>query len=246
MFTTEYREDVRNKILEEAKHDSRIVSAAIVGSYAQYKQDQFSDIDIMFGVSKLHTVSELLQSWTEYIVQEFSAVMLLDVQRGTTIYRVFMLPGCLQVDISFSPEKDFGAIGEHFKLLYGKQYEKPQSKKQTSEELFGWIIHHLVRAKFCVKRNRLWQAEFWLSEARDYALKIACIANNLNSDYARGFDDLPKEILGLFKNTMVKEVNKTEILRVHNNLMLLLPKLSNEVNQMVKKANTILNELKVL
>jgi len=57
---------------------------------------------------------------------------------------------------------------------------------------------------------------------------------------------LPKEILGLFKNTMVKEVNKTEILRVHNNLMLLLPKLSNEVNQMVKKANTILNELKVL
>lgn len=246
MFTIQYREEVRNKILDKAKQDKRIVAAAIVGSYAQSKEDQFSDIDLTFGVSEQHTVFELLQSWTEYIVQNFSAVVLLDVQRGATTYRVFILPKLLQLDISFSPEKDFGAIGENFKLLYGKQFEKPQPKSQTSEEIFGWIVHHLVRARFCVERNRLWQAEFWLNEARDYSLKLACIVQNLNPDYAREFDDLPKELLGKYKNAFVKEISRTEILRVLKFLTLQLAEISDEVKQMTYEVKETLNELGVL
>lgn len=246
MFTVSYREDVRNRIIDKAKQDECIAAAAVVGSYALGNEDRWSDIDLTFGVKEGFQIVDILQSWTRYVIQEFSAVVLLDVQRGNTIYRVFMLPGCLQLDLSFSPERDFGAVGQNFKLLYGNHYKKLESKSESVNELFGWVIHHLVRARFCAERNRLWQAEFWLSEARDYSLKLACFAHNLNPDYARGFDDLPVEILSSYKQAFVNEISKHEILRVIKVIISALPEISNEVNQMIGKIRETLKELDTL
>ena len=232
MFTVSYRDEVRERIIAKAKTDSRIVSAAVVGSYAKGTVDKWSDIDLTFGIDEAFTITSLLDSWTEYIAKEFSGVFLLDVQRGKTTYRVFVLPGCLQLDLSFSPAKEFGAVGQHFILLYGKQYEMPQTKTQGSDEIFGWIIHHIIRARFCVERSKLWQAEFWISEARNYALKLACMSRGLNTDYGRGFDDLPDDILDLFKNSFVTQPNRKEVLRVINCIIDTLPGISDEVNQL--------------
>jgi len=243
MFSEEFREDVRNKVLNKAEQDKRIVSAAIVGSYAQNKEDQFSDIDLTFGISEQYTVSELLQSWTEYVMHEYGAIVLFDVQRCNTVYRVFMLPGCLQLDLSFSPEKHFGATGQSFRLLYGKHYEKKQPSCQTKDELLGWVIHHLVRARFCVERNRLWQAEFWLSEARDYILKIACLENGLNPDCARGVDDLPIHILNSLSSSFITSLRREEILIGIHFLSSSLEIVMGNRNPMPNNLNSILNEL---
>ncbi len=243
MFTVQYREEVLEKIIDKAKQDTRIVSAAVVGSYALGNEDRWSDIDLTFAVREEFTVAEILHSWTEYVLQEFSGVVLFDAVRGNTVYRVYMLPGCLQVDLSFSPEKEFGAVGKNFKLLYGKQFEKPQPKPQANAEIFGLLIHHLVRARFCSERNRLWQAEFWISEARNYALKLACIAHHINPDYARGFDDLPQSVLSLFKETYVKELSKSEILRALQLIITALPNISDEVNEMTIKVKETLSSL---
>lgn len=243
MFTVSYRDEVRERIITKARTDSRIVSAAVVGSYAKGTVDKWSDIDLTFGIDEAFTITSLLDSWTEYVAQEFSGVVLLDVQRGKTIYRVFVLPGCLQLDLSFSPAKEFGAVEQHFLLLYGKQYEMPQTKTQQSDEIFGWMIHHIIRARFCVERNKLWQAEFWISEARNYALKLACMSRGLNTDYGRGFDDLPDEILDLFKNSFITQLNRKEVLRVINGIIETLPKISDEVNQLTKKVSDTLSEL---
>lgn len=247
MFTVSYRDEVREKIINKAKTDVRIVSAATIGSYAGGNVDKWSDIDLTFGVNESYTITDLLVSWTDYILQEFSGVDLFDVKSGNTIYRVFVLPGCLQLDLSFSPAKEFGSIGQHFILHYGKQYEKsqpkPQPKSQLTDKIFGLMIHHVLRARFCAERNRLWQAEFWINEARNYALKLACISEGLNPDYGRGFDDLPNNILSLFNNSFVSELSKDEILRVIKNIIESLPNISNKVNQLTKKVSDTLKEL---
>jgi len=169
-----------------------------------------------------------------------------------TIYRVFILPGCLQVDLSFSPASEFGAMGPHCKLLYGGQYEKPQhskqhkksqTKHQQTQELFGYLVHHILRARFCAERNKLLQAEFWISETRNYALKLACISRGLNADYGRGFDDLPDNILSAFKNSYVKELSKDEILRVIKVLITGLATISDEVKELSVNLNHILNDI---
>lgn len=243
MFTISYRDEVREKIIAKAKADSRIVSVAVVGSYAKGTVDRWSDIDLTFGIHENFSITKLLEDWTEYVNKTFAGIVLLDVHRDKTIYRVFVLPGCLQLDLSFSTAKEFGAVGKHFNLLYGKQYDKPIPQIQPTSEIFGWIIHHILRARFCVERNRLWQAEFWISEARNYALKLACISKGLTSDYGRGLDDLSNDLLVLFKDTFVKKIDKEEIIRVIKKVIEILPEISDEVNQMNKKWNSVLNEI---
>ncbi|MBA3986398.1 MAG: nucleotidyltransferase domain-containing protein [Flavobacteriales bacterium] len=252
MFTIQSRDEVREKIISKAKTDRRIVSAAVIGSYAQDTVDRWSDIDLTFGVDEAFSTSSLINSWTDYVLKEFSGIVLFDVQVGNTTYRVIILPGCLQVDLSFSPVSEFGAIGPHFKLLYGGQYEKPQhskqyenlqTKQQLTQEMFGYMVHHILRARFSAERNKLWQAEFWISETRNYALKLACISWGLNSDYGRGFDDLPNNILSAFKNSYVKELSKEEILRVIKVLITGFPNISDEVKELSVNLNHILNEI---
>lgn len=251
MFNVQFREEVREKIISKSKSDSRIVCAAVIGSYAQGTVDRWSDIDLTFGVDEFFSTSSLINSWSDYVVKEFAGMVLFDFQVRNTTYRIFILPGCLQVDISFSPASEFGAMGPHFKLLYdkqnkktnGKESEKPPTKQQPTQEIFGYMVHHILRARFCAERNKLWQAEFWISETRNYALKLACISRGLNADYARGFDDLPNEILSSFKDAYVKELNKNEILRVIKVLVTGLPNISEEVKELSANFNNILNEI---
>lgn len=250
MFTIQFRDEVREKIISKAKGDSRIVSAAVIGSYAQGTVDRWSDIDLTFGVDESFPTSSLINLWTNYVAEEFKGIVLFDIQAGKTIYRVFILPGCLQVDLSFSPSSDFGAIGPHFKLLYGKQDEKlndnnkiENSQPQPTQEMFGYMVHHILRARFCAERNRLWQAEFWISETRNLALKLACISQGLSGDHGRGFDDLPNDILSSFKNSYVKELSKNEILRVIKVIITGLPNISDEVKKLSVNLNHILDEI---
>ncbi|NOS86574.1 MAG: hypothetical protein HOP31_15675 [Ignavibacteria bacterium] len=243
MFTIQYRQEVRQRLINNAKNDSRIVSAAIIGSYAHGKEDRWSDIDLTFGVAESTSISSMIDSWTDLISNEFDGITLFDVKRENTIYRVFILPGCLQVDLSFSPVSEFGAVGPHFKLLYGNQYEKAQPRSLPIQELFGYMVHHILRARFCMERNRLWQAEFWISEARNYALKLACQSRGLNIDYGRGFDDLPQNILDLFKDSFVKKLNKKEIIRSIQAIISGLEGISEEVKELSVKLNHIMYEL---
>ncbi|MEX2212401.1 MAG: nucleotidyltransferase domain-containing protein [Gaiellaceae bacterium] len=49
MFTVEERDRVRERLLELAEADTGIAAAAITGSYAVGKSDEWSDIDVALG-----------------------------------------------------------------------------------------------------------------------------------------------------------------------------------------------------
>jgi hypothetical protein len=174
MFTTDYRNQVKDHVLHLADADKRIVAAAVVGSMAHSEGDRWSDLDLTFSVAPEWPIQEVLEDWTNDLTQKFDAAHLFDVTSGTSLYRVFLLPGCLQLDISFTPAPSFGAMGPNFKLLFGEAVSKPQAMPQPANELFGYAVHHLLRARFCIERGRYWHAEYWISAARDYALSLAC------------------------------------------------------------------------
>jgi hypothetical protein len=116
------------------------------------------------------------------------------------------------VDISFTPEADFGPRGPEFKLLFGKTSKDHESPAFSPEHTFGLAVHHLVRARICLERGKPWQAEYWISVARDYALTLACHHQGLKTAYGRGFDDLPEEVLSKFHNTFPNPANRGELL----------------------------------
>ena len=212
-FSTEDREQVEKRVLELADSDERVVAGAVVGSLALGAGDRWSDLDLTFAVVDGVPLEAVLRDWTGSLTDELDALHLFDLPSGASIYRVFLLPGCLQVDLSFTPAAEFGARSPKFKLLFGSAVEKPHVSSPDLHELFGYAVHHAVRARFCIERGRYWQAEYWISGVRDYALSLACRARSLPAREGRGFDDLPADVREAFAAALVTSLEPAELLR---------------------------------
>src|SRR5437879_3435190 len=213
MFSVAERERARARVLELASSDPRVVAGAVVGSLALHEGDRWSDLDLTFAVVDNVPVLDVLNDWTRTLVDEFNAVHLFDLPAGASIYRVFMLPGCLQFDLSFTPAAAFGATGPKFRLLFGDAVAKPYTPPPSPHELFGYAVHPTLRARFCIERGRVWQAEYWLSAVRDYALHLACLRRDLPAREGRGFDDLPADVRDAFQGALARSLAPNELLR---------------------------------
>jgi hypothetical protein len=213
VFTVADRDRLRDRVMQLATSDSRVSAGAIVGSLATEDGDRWSDLDLTFGVADGVQTRSVLEDWTTQLDQEFGAVRLFDLPFGASLYRVFLLPGCLQFDLSFTPAAEFAALGPKFKLLFGRAADKPHVGPPAAEELFGYAVHHLVRARVCIERGRCWQAEYWIGAARDYALALACRRRGLPAVYGRGYDDLPPEVLDRFSAALVTSLQPAELMR---------------------------------
>lgn len=120
MFTVEQRDALREHVLQLAKDDERVVAGAAVGSLAVDGGGRFSDLDLTFGIADDVPVAQVLDDWTRRLSGERDAVHLVDLERGPTVYRVFLLPDALQFDLSLTPAGQFRPAGPRFRLLFGE------------------------------------------------------------------------------------------------------------------------------
>jgi hypothetical protein len=217
VFTVEQRDALRERVLRLAGADDRVVAAAAVGSLAVDEGDRFSDLDLTFGIADGVPVSEVLDDWTTTLIDELAAVRLADLERGATIYRVFLLPDALQFDLSATPAAQFRPAGPRFRLLFGdtaagvsEAATLPRGlfipTPAVAGDLFGWGVIYALHARACIERGRVWQAEHYLGAVRDHALSLACLRQRLPAVQARGYDDLPAETLAQFADTHVGAV----------------------------------------
>ncbi len=246
MFSVSDRDRVRDRVLQMAETDKRVVAGAVVGSLALNEGDRWSDLDLTFAVADNASVDDVLEDWSRSLTAEFEAAHLFDLPTGLSIYRVFLLPGCLQFDLSFTPASKFGATGPKFKLLFGSSIEKPFPQSQSAQELFGYAVHHALRARFCIERGRYWQAEYWISGARDYALSLACFRYGLPISHGRGFDALPNVVRDAFSNTLVTSLERDELLRALGVVIDGLLREAGEVQELAAKVEPQLRELTVV
>jgi predicted nucleotidyltransferase len=213
VFTVEERNRIGDRILEVAHSDERIVSGAVVGSLATDEGDRWSDLDLAFGVAPEDQTRDVLDRLTAPLISEFNAVHLFDLPHRESLFRVLLLQGCLQVDLSVTPASNFGPHGPKFRMLFGSYTENPPIPAPPAGQLLGYAAHHATRARCCVERGRFWQAEYWISAARDYTLNLACLRHNLSPHYGRGFDQLPVEIQTQAKESLVRSLDRAELLR---------------------------------
>jgi hypothetical protein len=206
VFTVEQRDALRDRALALAEKDTRIVAGAAVGSLAVGGGDRFSDLDLSFAVADDVPVAEVLDDWTRTLSDESAAVRLVDLKRGPTIYRVFLLPDALQFDLSLTPAARFAPAGPRFRLLFGETAEGTAGhagKPPAAGEMFGWGVIYGLHARACIERGRVWQAEHYVGAVRDNALALACLRRELPAVQARGYDDLPAGTLAGLDGTHV-------------------------------------------
>ena len=243
MFSIQERNRIRDYVLNLAASDSRVVAGAVVGSLALGEGDRWSDLDLTFAVADEVSVFEVLDDWTLNIITEFNAAHLFDLPSDASIYRVFLLPGCLQFDLSFTPSSKFGASGPKFRLLFGSSVEKPYAQPPAAKELFGYAVHHVLRARFCIERGRYWLAEYWISSARDLALSLACRRRGLPAFHGRGFDDLPTEVRDTFIRTLITSLERDELLRALDLVIKGLLSEAEETRELAARVEPQLHEL---
>jgi hypothetical protein len=219
VFTVEQRDALREHLLQLAEEDERAVAGAAVGSLAVDGGDRFSDLDLTFGIADHVSAAEVLDDWTRTLIGERDAVHLADLARGPTTYRVFLLPGALQFDLSMTPAAQFRPAGPRFRLLFGEtaagdsEVPTPQvagdlfiPTPSVAHDLFGWGVIYALHARACIERGRVWQAEHYAGAVRDHALSLACLRQGLPAVQARGFDDLSAETLARFEDAHVSAV----------------------------------------
>jgi hypothetical protein len=202
-------------MLQLAEEDERVVAGAAVGSLADRSGDQFSDLDLTFGIVDDVPVADVLDDWTRTLIEELDAVQLADLQAGPTSYRVFLLADALQFDLSMTPATEFRPAGPRFQLLFGETVpDEPEAPRRSpgslfistpavAGDIFGWGVIYALHARSCIERGRVWQAEHYVDAARDHALSLACLNRGLPAVQARGYDQLPPETLAGFDHTHV-------------------------------------------
>src|SRR5258707_4397663 len=243
MFSVIDRDRIRDHVLQRAAAHARVVAGAVVGSLAHDDGDRWSDLDLTFAVTDNLPILDVLEDWTRYLVEEFDAAHLFDLPSGPSIYRVFLLPGCLQFDLSFTPASQCGATGPMFRLLFGNAIEKSYPQPPPAQELFGYAVHHALRARFCIERGRYWHAEYWISGTRDYALSLACRRRGLSAVHGRGFDDLPADVRDRFKGALVTSLERDELLRALGCAIEGLLREGGEVQELAAKVEPELRKL---
>jgi hypothetical protein len=123
--------------------------------------------------------------------------------------------------------------------------EKPHTQPPSAKELFGYAVHHALRARFCIERGRYWQAEYWISAARDYALNLACLRRALPAVHGRGFDALPPDVRLGFEKSLVTSLERDELLHALSSVISGLLQEGNEVPELAAKVELQLRELTV-
>ena len=108
VFTSDQRDAVRRQLLGLAEDDPRITGAALTGSGADGREDRWSDIDLFFGVADQVALDAVLADWSGYLYGELGALHQFDLKVPGAVYRAFLLPSCLEVDLGFTPAKQFG------------------------------------------------------------------------------------------------------------------------------------------
>lgn len=213
MFTAEHRDQVRERVLELARTDPRVTAGARTGSTALGAGDAWSDIDVAFGIADGSSPEAVLQDWTAVLDREFGVLDHFDLRAGPSIYRVFLLPGGLELDVGLTPQQEFRARGPQFRLLFGAAQPPAATPPPDARQLIGLGWHHVLHARSCIERGKPWQAEYWISGARDHALALACLRLGEDAAHGRGVDRLPIAVRGPLAEALVRSLDEVELRR---------------------------------
>jgi hypothetical protein len=213
MFSPEERARLRSDLLERAAVDRRISGAAVTGSAAAECEDRWSDIDLAFGVAEATEVPNVLADWTKHMYDQHRALHHIDVKSGAWIYRVFLLPSTLQVDLAFVFATEFRALTPSFRLVFGQTKEARYVSPPSPGDLIGLGWLYALHGRTCIARGKVWQAEFMISAVRDHALTLACIRHGFPAVHGRGIDRLPSAVTAQFEGSLIQRLDTAELSR---------------------------------
>jgi hypothetical protein len=218
MYSNAQRAALSDALIAAALGDMDLCGVAVCGSMAVAREDIWSDVDLVLAVADAARFGETVADWTRRMVQEHDAVHHVDIAiaNGQRVYRAFLLPSTLEVDLNFVPAGEFRPEGPKFRALRGSPLPPaPMAVADGSEHFIGMGWLYAQQARACLGRGRLWQAERMIAQVRDQALALACLRHGLPARYGSAIDSLPPSLLSAFEDSLVHFVGADEARRAY-------------------------------
>jgi hypothetical protein len=212
MFTVAQRDATQRHLLDLAAADPAIVGAAVTGSLATGGGDRFSDIDLFFGVDG--PLEATLERVTALVYSQLAALHHWDLPAGEAVYRVFLLPDALEVDLGFAAAAAFAPHGPQWRLVFGTAAAARPVAPPSRRELVGLAWHHALHARVAIARDQYWAAEHWIGALREKVLALAALR------LGRPARDLPAEVTAPLAATLVRTLDAVELRRALDVLVL--------------------------
>lgn len=211
MFTADERGSLQDRLLARAEADACIVGAPFTGSHATGESDRWSDTDLVLAVQG--DLLPVVDRWTRWLYSELSAQHHWDLPAGSRIIRVFLLPGWLEIDLTFAPEAEFGPRGPQWRTVFGTAQPPEPFAAPDRNTLAGFIWHHALHARICIERGRWWQAEYWISAIREHTVTLASLRLGYPAEHARGAHLLPGDLTAQLEATLLQSLAEPELNR---------------------------------
>lgn len=204
-------EDVRRRLLALAEQDPMIIGAALTGSTATGEADAWSDLDLALGVDD-HDLTATLEQWTGIMIDDFDAVHHWDLPSGNWVYRVFLLPDLLEIDLGFAPAGNWGPRARSWQTIFGEPVDQRTAPAGFDARTWtGHLWHHLLHARIAIERRHGLQAAYWIGAARDLVIESACRRSGLPTAYAKGAHRLPAALQTALEGTLVGSTAEPEL-----------------------------------
>lgn len=213
IFTVEERERLRSELVSAARNDANIAGAAHTGSFASSRMDRWSDIDLALCLKPAASHEEVVAKWTDYLYRDCGAVAHVDVRRGPTLFRVFLLENTLQVDIAFWREEDFAAVGPNFRLVFGEAGAPRTPPQANPLALIGMAWLYALHVRSSLARGRVLQAEHMLTGMRNHVCDLMCLRSGVTAQQGRGLDDLSAADRDIVAACIPKSLESSELKR---------------------------------
>src|SRR5260370_23625302 len=191
IFTPDERERLRGELISAAQKDPNLCGAAHTGSGASSRLDRWSDIDLALCLKADASHERVVAEWTELLYRHHEAVAHVDVMRGCTLCRVFLLENTLQVDVAFWRTEDFAATGPNFRLIFGQAKPPEHTPPPTPVSLIGMAWLYALHVRSSLARGRILQAEYMLSGMRNHVGELVSLRCGLTPRKRRALGHLP-------------------------------------------------------
>lgn len=211
MFTVGERDRVQELLLARAGADDAVPAAGFTGSHATGADDRWSDTDLVLAVRG--ELSPVANRWTRWLYGTLGALHHWDLPAGPRLIRAFLLPGWLEVDLTFTPEEEFGPRGPQWQTLFGQPRPLAPFPAPDPDTLAGLIWHHARHAYVSIERGRWWQAEHWISAMREHVITLACVRLDYPAAHAKGAHLLPRQLAAALETTLVRSLSEVELRR---------------------------------
>ena len=126
---------------------------------------------------------------------------------------MFLLPGWLEIDMTFALEAAFGPRGPQWLTVFGQTRPLEPFAAPDRDTLIGLVWHHALHARVCIERSRWWQVEHWISAMRDHSITLACLRLGCPAAYTKGAHLLPDDLTAALETTLLRSLAEPELRR---------------------------------